>query len=219
MSDRSFCCSLQKSKCCSFFALFKRATKRAIAFSLFHKEQQKSDRSFALSKRAKEEKLAIFQIAHFSLKKKRDRSFSKWMNAQPWVGQSLICSSLISALFKRVIEHCLLIRSFKKSIWAIALFVALCKRENERSLFLALFAKEQMSNRSFLLFLNERPKEQSLFQKSYKKSDRSFTLSKRAMNLNKNLLFCSTYLPVKDSAQVMHLHTTLIFALFDNELQ
>jgi len=38
-------------------------------------------------------------------------------------------------------------------------------------------------------------------------------------NLNKNLIFCSTYLPVKDSAQVMQLHTTLIFALFDNELQ
>ncbi|MBM3939225.1 MAG: hypothetical protein FJ333_11320 [Sphingomonadales bacterium] len=57
---------------CSFFALFKRATKRVIALLLFQKEQQKerslfcsfkesnekSDRSFALSKRVKEQKLA-----------------------------------------------------------------------------------------------------------------------------------------------------------------
>jgi len=53
-----------------FFALFKRATKRAIALLLFQKERQKeqllfrsfkksdkqSDRSFSLSKRAKEQK-------------------------------------------------------------------------------------------------------------------------------------------------------------------
>jgi len=86
----------------SFFALFKRATKRAIALSLFSKERPKerllfrsfkksdpsfkeSDRSFALSKRAKiSKKWAIFQIANFLLKKKNDRSFSKWANAQPW---------------------------------------------------------------------------------------------------------------------------------------
>jgi len=36
-----------------FFALFKRATKRAIAFSRFHKERQKRDRSFKMSERAK----------------------------------------------------------------------------------------------------------------------------------------------------------------------
>jgi len=50
----------------SFFALLKRATKRAIALLLFQKEQQKerslirsfkkSNRSFALSKRAKKQK-------------------------------------------------------------------------------------------------------------------------------------------------------------------
>jgi len=42
-------------------------TKRAIAHSLFQKEQKSKN----------EQKLAIFQIAHFLLKKKSDRSFSK----------------------------------------------------------------------------------------------------------------------------------------------
>jgi len=64
----------------SFLALFKRATKRAIALLLFQKEQQKewslfrsfkksdekSDRSFALSNRAKDQKWAKKRaIAHF----------------------------------------------------------------------------------------------------------------------------------------------------------
>jgi len=65
----------------SFFTLFKRATKREMALLLFQKERQKEQsliHSFKKSKRAKmSKKLAIFQIAHFSLKKKSDRSFSK----------------------------------------------------------------------------------------------------------------------------------------------
>jgi len=67
-----------------FFALYKRATKRAIALSLFQKERQKeqllfrsfkksdkkSDRSFALSKRAKEQKMSDFPNRSFFAQKK-----------------------------------------------------------------------------------------------------------------------------------------------------
>jgi len=93
------------------FALLKRVNERSLFFRSFQKSDQMSDRSFAFSKRATKrafalskratkkrslfrsfkkserekmsEKWAIFQIAHFSLKKKSHRSFSKWANAQP----------------------------------------------------------------------------------------------------------------------------------------
>jgi len=66
-------------------------------------------------------------------------------------------------------------RSLQKSEWAIALFGALCKRANERSLFSALFAKEWMSDRSLF----------ALFKRATKRAIaltlfRSFALSKRA---------------------------------------
>jgi len=60
---------------------------------------------------------------------------------------------------------------------------SLLKRANEQSLFLSLFAKEQMSDRSFLQFSKERQKARSLFRsfkKSDEKSNHSFALSKRA---------------------------------------
>jgi len=63
MSDRSFRYSLQKSEWA--IAVSKRATKRAIALL-----KRATKRVIALSKRMKEQKWAIFQIAHFSLKKK-----------------------------------------------------------------------------------------------------------------------------------------------------
>jgi len=85
--------------------------------------------------------------------------------------------------------HC----SFWKSEWVIALFAALWKRANERPLFSALFAKEQIRDCSFfalfkratkraiapLVFQKERQKELWFFP-SFMKSDCSFTLSKKA---------------------------------------
>jgi len=55
----------------------------------------------------------------------------------------------------------------------IALFITLFKRVNERSFFLLLFLKEQKSDGSF----------GRSFEKSKKKSDRSFALFKRANEL------------------------------------
>jgi len=91
--------------------------------------------------------------------------------------------------------------SFQKRDWAISRSFALLKRANEQALFLSLFAKEQVSDCSFWhslqkskwaialfsLFSKEQPEEQLLFcsfKKSDKKSNRSFTLSKRAIALS-----------------------------------
>jgi len=86
------------------------------------------------------------------------------------------------------------------------------KRVNKRLLFLALFAKEQMSNRSFFVL----SKEQSLFRsfkKSDKKSDRSFALSKRAktkffaQKKERSLIFkmskCPTLIPGNPTVGIM----------------
>jgi len=133
---RSFQKSNQKSD--RSFALSKKATKRAIALSLFKKSDENSNRSFALSKRVK----------------MSDCSFSKWTNAQPCscrVGQSLICSSLISALFKRANEQSGFLALFAKEQMSDCSFLALYKRATKRAIALSLFQKEQQ-------------KEQSLFQ-------------------------------------------------------
>jgi len=157
MSNRSFQKSDQKSE--RSFAL----SKRAIALSLFQKQRQKERslfRSFKKSERTKmSEKMSYFPNRSFFAQKKE---------------QSLI--------FK--MNKCL---TLQLQGWAIAhsliAHFRLFKRANERQLFSALFAKEQMSNLSFLLFSKEQLKERSLFRsfkKSDQKSDRSFALSKRA---------------------------------------
>jgi len=69
LSDRSFRRSLQKGE--GGIAIFKRATKRAIALSLFQKERLKEWSLFHSFKKSERAKM-------------RDRSFSKWANAQPW---------------------------------------------------------------------------------------------------------------------------------------
>jgi len=80
MSARSFRCFLQKSEwAIALFLLFsKERPKERSLFCSFKKSDKKSERA------KMSEKWAIFQNAHFSLKKKSDRSFSKWVNAQPW---------------------------------------------------------------------------------------------------------------------------------------
>jgi len=141
-------------------ALFKRATKRAITLSLFQKERQKERSLFQKEQRAERslfqkeqraersllcsfkknesakmsKKWAIFQIAHFSLKKKSDRSFSKWANAQPCscrVGQSLIHSFAHRSfpLFsKERRSDCSFWHSLQKSDWAIVFFLLFSKK-------------------------------------------------------------------------------------------
>jgi len=79
MSDRSLWCSFQNSEwaIALFFALFKRATKRAIALSVFQKEWKSKN----------EQKMSDFPNCSFFSQKKSDRSFFKffkWANAQPW---------------------------------------------------------------------------------------------------------------------------------------
>jgi len=159
MSNRSF----QKSECA--IALFKRTMKRAIALSLFQKERWKERSlicSFKKSERAKmSEKWVIFQIAHFSIKKRAIAHFQSEQMVNPGcrVGQSLIRSFAhrsFPLLSKERLSNRSLNCSFKKSNWAIALF--------------SLFSKEQQKERS--LFCS--------FKKSDEKSDRSFALSKRA---------------------------------------
>jgi len=164
MSNRSFCHSLQKSKW--VIALF----------CSFQKSNKKSDCSFALSTRAKKQKLAknkrFSKWLLFGSKKRASAHFQNEQMANPGcrVGQSLICSFAhcsFPLLSKERLSNRLLICSFKKSDWAIALFVALCIRA------IALF----------LLFSKEQQKEQLLFcsfKKSDKKSNGSFALSKRA---------------------------------------
>jgi len=163
MSDRSFCSSLQKSEW-------------AIAlFCSFQKSDEKSDRSFALSKRAtkrvikermseNEHKMSGFPNRSFFAQKRAIAHVQNKQLANPGcrVGQLLICS----------FAH---FRSFQKSDWAIPCSFALLKRAIERSLlslFSLLFAKERMSDRSFSLFSKERRKERSLFR-SFKKSKRA----------------------------------------------
>jgi len=125
MSNCLLICSLQKSDWVIYriFAHCKRAIEQFVAHSLIAKERlsnlllicslQKSDWgiccsfahckraiacSIALSKRAKmSKKRAISQITHFLLKKKSDRSFSKWAIAQP-------CKEY---LYKVTVEHSL----------------------------------------------------------------------------------------------------------------
>jgi len=104
--------------------------------------------------------------------KKSDWSFSKWTNAQP-SEQGWAIAHLLIAHF----------RSFQKSDWAIARSFALLKRATEQLLFLLLFAKEQMSDRSFQRSLQKSKWAIALFllfSKERPKSDHSFALSKRA---------------------------------------
>jgi len=123
MSNCSFRRSLQKSDCLLirslkksewaitlFVALFKRATKRAIALLFFQKERKSKN----------EQKWAILKIAHFSLKKK-EWSLIIYMNKCWAIAHSLNCSSLI---FKKAIVQSLAQSLFKneQSERAIALF-------------------------------------------------------------------------------------------------
>jgi len=100
--------------------------------------------------------MSDFPNGSFFAQKKSNRSFSKWANGQPWLQGWAIAHSLIA--------H---VRSFQKSDWAIARLFALLKTAIERSLFLLLFAKEQMRDRSFF----------ALFKRATK---RAIALSKRA---------------------------------------
>jgi len=59
----------------------------------------------------------------------------------------LICSSLISALFKRAIVRSLAQSLFKKEQMSNCSFVTLLKIANEQSLFLSLFSKERRKER------------------------------------------------------------------------
>jgi len=88
--------------------------------------------------------------------------FAGQVQNQGWaLAHLLICSLLISALFKRAIvrslAHLLFLKermsncSLQKTKRAIALFVALLRRANEQSLFLFLFSKEQFSKSHFFL--------------------------------------------------------------------
>jgi len=97
-----------------------------------------------------------------------------WVSNQGWaIAHSLICSSLISALFKRAIVRLLAQSLFKKEWMSDPSFCRSLQKSDRAIAPLLLFWKEQMSDRSFRSFCCS-------FQKSDKKSDRSFSLSKRA---------------------------------------
>jgi len=81
------------------------------------------------------------------------------MTTVPGLGNRSFAQSLIAHF-----------RSFQKSECVIALFVALCKGANERSLFVSLDLKERLCD-----FPHNR-----FFQKSDKKNNRTIALSKRA---------------------------------------
>jgi len=159
MCNRSFCRPLQKSERAITLcvALLKRAI--VLTISLFWKERQKERsllRSFKKYEKVKMcEKLAIFQIPHFSSKKRaiahcQTRSMRKWLK---WaIGQLLICSFV--HLFICSIAHCSfslfskerlcdrsLNCSLKKSECAIALWAALLKRAIVRLSTQSLFSK------------------------------------------------------------------------------
>jgi len=112
--------------------------------SLFQKEQWKERSLFQKERKSEnEQKMSNFpNRSFFAQKKERLLIFkmSKW-------------TALAAGLGNCSFAH---FHSFQKSDWAIALFVALCKRANERLLFFCSF------------------------QKSNEKSDCSFALSKRA---------------------------------------
>jgi len=122
LSDRSFCCSLQKSKwAIALFSLFsKERQKERSLFRSFKKNDEKSNRSFTLSKRAKEQKWGIWKIANFLLKKRAIAHFQNEQMANPGcrVGQSLIrlfAHHSFLLLSKEQLSNRLLICSFKKS--------------------------------------------------------------------------------------------------------
>jgi len=104
----------------------------------------------------------------------------------------------ISGLGHRSLAHLLIahFRSFQKSNWAIACSFALLKRANDRTLFLALFAKEWMSDCAFFALC---------------KSDRSFALSKRVTKRGITLLLFQKERKSKNEQKMSNFPQSLIF--------
>jgi len=119
--------------CKGAIALLKRENERSLFLSLFSKDNVKNDCSFAFSKRAKmSKKLAIFQIAHFSLKKRAiphyqyeqilGNSFTHLLNRSSLIFKRVIVQSLAQSLFKKEqMSNCAFCCSLQKSKRAIAL--------------------------------------------------------------------------------------------------
>jgi len=149
--DRSHIHSFQKSKCAHNrkIAFSKRAIVRSLFFSLFSREQKKSDRTIALSKRANEQKCANkvlhFQITPFLLFIKSHCTFQTVQMPNPAL-------RLRTGLSIRIIAHCI---------------IALLKKVIVRLLAQLLFPKEQLCKRSFLHFSKEQKRgiAQSVCQK------------------------------------------------------